>query len=201
MPSSEHGNPSYLQDGRKPGKQEPKREIKQVTTGNVTQRQSLAQRVLASDPSDIRSQVLTSVIVPAIKEMVRKGFMTVLDLALYGSVRNDTGTRKAGNMRTPYNSMYDRTDRRAIRPSARAAFNFDDVIFEDREDAQAVLDVLVDDTYEYGMASVAEFYELSGLPTNHTDNKWGWEELNGANVMLVRDGYILNLPKPILLEG
>lgn len=203
MASSEHGNPSYLQGNSLTSKErqaKAEKHVEKVVTAGVKHKQPLMRRALASDPGDIRNRVVGDVVIPAVKEMVRKGFMTVLDLALYGEVRGDS--RKPGGMRTPYNSMYERDGRPSgRRPMARQAFNFDDIVFDDRDDAQAVLDNLVDYTVEYGMSSVADFYELCGLPTQHTDNKYGWEDLRGANVMLVRDGYIVNLPKPVLLEG
>ena len=53
---------------------------------------------------------------------------------------------------------------------------------------------------EFEQATVADLYELAGITSSFTDNKWGWMDLRGANVKRVREGYQLNLPKPILLD-
>ena len=74
-------------------------------------------------------------------------------------------------------------------------------MLEDRRDAEAVLEHLIDYTVEYEMASVADFYELVDFPTTYIDNKYGWNDLRNARVLRVRDGYILDLPKPEALEG
>lgn len=68
------------------------------------------------------------------------------------------------------------------------------MILVSRDEAQLVLDTLIDiiDTYEF--ASVADLYDLAGLPTTYVDNKWGWGSLQYAEVRQVREGYLLDLP-------
>ena len=43
---------------------------------------------------------------------------------------------------------------------------------------------------------MADFYELAGIESEWTDEKYGWGELSEARVERVRNGYIVALPKP-----
>lgn len=49
---------------------------------------------------------------------------------------------------------------------------------------------------KYETVSVADLYELLGLDFNYTDEKWGWVNLDDAGIRRVRNGYLLDLPKP-----
>ena len=76
----------------------------------------------------------------------------------------------------------------------RARLNFDDIILESRGEAEEVLSHLLELVENYGVASVADLYELVGITGSFTDNKYGWTNLSTASVSRVRDGYLLNLP-------
>ena len=81
----------------------------------------------------------------------------------------------------------------------RVRQNFDDIVMESRTDAEEVLTRLLDFIDNYGIVSIAEFYDMIGFETSYADFKYGWEELGQAVVTRVRDGYVLHLPRPIQL--
>ena len=81
----------------------------------------------------------------------------------------------------------------------RVRQNFDDIVMESRQDAEEVLTRLLDFIDNYGIVSIAEFYDMIGQETSYADFKYGWEELGQAVITRVRDGYVLHLPKPIQL--
>jgi hypothetical protein len=56
----------------------------------------------------------------------------------------------------------------------------------------ARLDELID---VYGMASVADLYDLVGISGQYTDNKYGWTDVSSASRIRVRDGYLLKMPR------
>jgi hypothetical protein len=74
--------------------------------------------------------------------------------------------------------------------------DFDEIVLSSRREAEDVIDRLFDLVGQYGSATVSDLYELVGLPSTHTDNKWGWEDARGAGVTRVRNGYLLDLPEP-----
>ena len=68
------------------------------------------------------------------------------------------------------------------------------MILASREEAELVLERLLDIISKYEVASLADLYDLTGLPSSHVDNKWGWTYLNNTEIRQVRDGYLLDLP-------
>jgi len=57
-----------------------------------------------------------------------------------------------------------------------------------------------DPRHVYENVSVADLYELTGVQSAHTDQKWGWVDLRGSNVERTRQGgYVIALPEPVPL--
>ena len=73
----------------------------------------------------------------------------------------------------------------------------DEIIVSTRKEGEAILDELEDILRIFGQVSVADFYELVGIPSNYTDNKRGWKELRYTGLHKSRYGYTFSLPDPI----
>lgn len=71
-----------------------------------------------------------------------------------------------------------------------------DFVLAQREEAELVLERLMDIIDKYEVASLADLHQLVGLPSTHVDNKWGWSYLSNIEIRQVRDGYMLELPPP-----
>jgi hypothetical protein len=82
----------------------------------------------------------------------------------------------------------------------RAKHDFDEIVLDQRAEAEEVIDRLYDVVSRYEQATVADLYDLVGLSSTHTDHKWGWTDLRGAGVSRIRDGYLLDLPDPEPLD-
>jgi len=67
-------------------------------------------------------------------------------------------------------------------------------------EAEEVIDRMFDLVSRYEVVTVADLYELVGVSGEYTDAKWGWTDLRGAAAMRIRDGYLLDLPRPIYLD-
>lgn len=80
------------------------------------------------------------------------------------------------------------------RPQPRARAGDQDLIFPSREEAERVLEQLMLIIDKYDVTSVADLHEMVGLPTTHTDQKWGWDRLTDVVIRQVREGYLLDLP-------
>lgn len=74
---------------------------------------------------------------------------------------------------------------------------YDDVIFNTREDAEKTLHELEELCEKYDHVTVADVYEIAGIPANYTHNNFGWYTVKGVEVKCVRDGYTLGLPTPV----
>lgn len=74
--------------------------------------------------------------------------------------------------------------------------------FNTKAEAGEVLERLNALRGSYGEVSMADVYELCGLRTVYTDNKYGWRSFEGARVLNgYNHKYILELPTPVSLMG
>ena len=82
----------------------------------------------------------------------------------------------------------------------QGCFTSDDVasektFFATRRDAEEILNYMGDLIDEYRFVTVADLYDLIGVSGNYTDNKYGWTDISNAEIVRVRDGYVIRLPK------
>jgi hypothetical protein len=82
----------------------------------------------------------------------------------------------------------------------RSLFDFSNLIFPEQDMALEVIERLGDAIDEFGIVTVADFYDFIGQTGNgFTDQKHGWnsQAFQGAEVKRARGGgYFLNLPSP-----
>jgi hypothetical protein len=52
----------------------------------------------------------------------------------------------------------------------------------------------------YGLVRVADLYDLVGITGNYTDNKYGWMNIRNADIVRVRDGYMIKLPRAMPID-
>jgi hypothetical protein len=77
---------------------------------------------------------------------------------------------------------------------------FGEIILQTRSDAELVIDALRELIEAYGNAKVANLYALVGKSGDFTDQSIGWTNLSRAGVIQIREGYLLDLPKPVVLR-
>lgn len=143
--------------------------------------------------------VLSEVVLPAVRNTVAEGGKSTIDKMVYGERRTPRPSTRT-SYSTPFSriqyasrlgpSLPDQGPRAMLAGSREAS----DVIIPTREEAQLVLERLNDLVDQYETASLADFYDLCGLSASHTDNKHGWTNLRSATIQTTRDGFFLNLP-------
>ena len=52
----------------------------------------------------------------------------------------------------------------------------------------------------YGLVRVADLKDLVGISDNYTDNKYGWTNIRNAEIVRVRDGYMIKMPKAVPID-
>lgn len=186
--------------------QQSEKKVEAVITGKAKTRkkgemQKFADVFIAEDANNVKSYILMEVIIPAVKKAISDIVTTGIDMILYGEAGR---SRKNGAAsKVSYRNYYERESGRTRAGSAgrRSSFDYDDVIFDTRGDAEAVLDAMNDIISQYGTVSVSDFYDLARVPNdNYTMNRYGWTNIGGATAVRVRDGYILKLPRAIPLN-
>lgn len=188
-------------------KSEPEKSIKKVVSGAVmAKKKSLfkrfAETFVGEDVNNVKSYVIYDVLIPAVKatfaDMVNQG----LEMLFFpNEQRRGTRTsRDRGRSYVSYDRAYRPEPRQSTYVPSRAGHNFDEIILTSKGEAEVVLSHLIDLIDDYGIASVSDFYSLVGVQGNYMDNKWGWKNLNAAEIQKVRDGWLIYLPKAIPLD-
>ena len=177
----------------------PERKIEKVVTGDVKQRKKnglsrAADTFLPGDVNSVKSYILMDVLVPSIKRAISDIVCNGINMLLGEPNRGRNGSAGA---KVSYRSYYqDRDERRDYaRPRAQAQYSYDDIIFDNRGDAEAVLERMEELLERFDVVSVADLFDMAGISCNYTDNKYGWTDLRSAHVERVRDGYVISLPR------
>lgn len=198
------------------------KKVERITTGEVMQRKKpLTKRAkelfFGGDARGAFGFVAMSVLIPAAKDMVADAGREVIERLVFGEstgprrggYRGATGpvghTRYDGQFRpggySPPGWQRPQDPRREVSQRARSLHAFDEIILESRGEAEQVIETLFEMVSQYQQATVADLYELVGITSAYTDNKYGWTDMRGSGVQHVRGGaYLLNLPKPIALD-
>ena len=100
-----------------------------------------------------------------------------------------------------YNNCYPSSKNKRPEPESKERYDYDDVIFKTRGDAEQVLIAMGDILERYEMVSIGDFYDLSGIAGQHTDYNYGWKSLSGADFIRVPDGVMIKFPKAIPLNN
>jgi hypothetical protein len=186
----------------------PKRVERVTSASAVRRRRSLGKQFkhtfFGGDARTAMDYMVTSVILPSVKEMLVEAMSSGFERLIYGDSRPRRGTPMGPLGRISYDRMSSarRPDDRPPMPTrmsrqSRARHAFDEIVIQSRQEAEEVLDRLYDLISKYDAATVADLYELTGLESTHVDHKWGWSDLQGSAVGRVRGGgYLLDLPEP-----
>ena len=80
--------------------------------------------------------------------------------------------------------------------------NYDNIriSFRTKEEADEVLDEMLERVEEYGCATVKDLYELVDLPVNYTMYKYCWKNLDGAKVEECAGYCVLSMPPAELIK-
>lgn len=82
-----------------------------------------------------------------------------------------------------------------------ARYDYNDVIFETRGDAERVLEQMRAILARQKVVRVLQLYDLCRIEGTYVDNYWGWASLYDARVVSTRDGrYRIVLPPPMSIN-
>lgn len=183
------------------------KKIEKVISGSAKPKkkndvQKFADVFISEDVSNVKSYIIMDVLIPAIKKAVSDIVTNGIDMILYGESGRNKNNSSASKV--SYRNYYEKpNERRSTYNSStsRGGFDYEDIIFNTRGDAETVLDAMSEVISRYGVISVADLYDLSDVSTdNHTTNKYGWTDISGCKTVRVRDGYILKLPRALPLN-
>lgn len=195
---------------------EPVKKVERVVEGAVIrQKKPWNKRFMESfvegDGKSVGAYIWFDILLPAAKDTVADVFSQGIERMLWGEARSTS--RRSGNRPGGYNNYvsYNRygnnaalakrdDSRRPTSRKTRSAPSFDDIIIPTRVEAEEVIDRMFDLIAKYDFVSVSELCELLGLPSDYTDEKYGWVDIRNSGLIRVPNGYQLKLPRPEPLE-
>ena len=193
---------NYPSNSHKAREEVAEKKVEKVVSGKTSTKKKsgirkLSDKFLSEDVSNVKSYIFSEVLLPAAKKLVSDIVTNGTNMLLYGEIKN----KKGNSSKVSYSRYYDDRSRDYRSPVVRNNFEYDEIIFETRGDAEAVLDAMYDILNQYKVVSVAELYDLASITThNYTCNNYGWIDLRGSSVVRVRDGYILKLPRALAID-
>lgn len=163
------------------------------------------------DLPTVKESLIKEVIIPTIKDFMADIFIGGIERTLYGGSSRRKSDRGYSNglVRSSLDGYRDYTRNSVRRRSEEKErderaekFSFEDVVMRDRASAQDLLDTLKAAITKYGNVSVSELYDTLDVTenVNFTDNYYGWTDLSAAQIRRVRNGYWIDLPKPVSLK-
>ncbi|MDR1066191.1 MAG: hypothetical protein LBL35_01980 [Clostridiales bacterium] len=178
----------------------PEKKIEKVIAGAARPKkknelQKFADIFMSEDVNNVKSYILLDVLIPAAKKAISDIVTNGIDALLYG----ETGGAKKNSMssKVSYRSYYERENNRKDYTISRTktGYDCDDIILDSRGEAEAVLSRMDEIISAYGLVSVADLYDLVGVTGDYTGNKYGWTDIRSADIIRIKDGYLIRMPK------
>lgn len=180
-----------------------KKKVQSVVKGTVkTKKKSELKKIsdifISDDVSNVKSYIVMDVLIPAAKKAIFDVVTNGIDMILYGTTGH---TKRSSNpaSKVSYGSFFN-NNRDPREPYRMEAYNYDEISFEYRSDAEAVLMQMDEMMSTYQIVSVADLYDLVGKTCPYTANNYGWTDIRSAQVIRTREGYKIKLPKALPLK-
>lgn len=201
----------------KPAEEKKKPEIKPIVSGKVIEKKPslfkrLGEAFTGDDTQTVGQYLMFDVVVPTVKALVLDLVNQGLERKFYGDGRGSN----SGARRTGYATTYNRptatsypgkpmtsagsNGRREMSERARAAHDFDEIILPEKGAGEIVLDTMQEYINDAGLVTVGTMLSLVGITPAFTDEKYGWYDLGSSRTVRVREGYLLQMPRPVQLD-
>jgi hypothetical protein len=168
---------------------------------------------ITHDMGIVKDYLIDDILIPAIKDTIVDTICSAVNMIFKGSPGKGSSSRRwnSNPNRTDYGSIYRTTDTGIYRRddrrdepqvSRRSTMDYMDIPFNNRADAEAVLEQMRDILEQYPSVSVADFYELVGYNygSNWTCHDFGWTDLSGVIVTWSHGAWIIALPKAVPIK-
>ena len=180
------------------------RRVEKIVKGTVKTRKKtfgskVAKAIFAEDLPDVKEHVVWDVMIPGIRDGIRNSLINIVESIFGGGF----GGSKSSGTRVSYRGGGRDYSRDYDRPRSRRSegmYIFEDVIFDNRGEAEAVKEEMQYNIERYHYVSVLDFYDMCGLRTRPSDANFGWTNIDHATVERVSGGYLLRLPDCMPIE-
>lgn len=195
-----------------PEKEEP--QIEAVVTDGVkvskpTRWRRFRRSFIAGDASSVGEHIFWNLMIPSAKDALFDAGSTFLDMMIFGEKRHvrssgpsnvptqgigSTSKINYGTVMTGNNVTIPPNQHQLNAPQGR--FSPNDIVVPTRAQAESILAKMFETLERYNAVTVANLYSTVGVTADYLDHKWGWTNLDSADVKRVRNGVLLVLPPP-----
>lgn len=190
---------------KKEAQKQPEKRAEKVIKGKAkvkkNEMRKLTDVFISEDVGNVKNYILMDVIVPAVKKAIYDLVVGTLDMSLYGG-RGGGAKRSTADKVSyrDYNGVSRRDERTYNTNRTASGYSYDDIVVDTRGEAETVLMRMDEIMEEYESVRVADLYDLVGITGQYTDNNYGWTNIRNAEVVRVRDGYKIKMPRAIPLK-
>ena len=159
---------------------------------------------ISEDIASVKSYIFMDVLVPAIKKAIYDIVTNGIDMFLYGGTGK--GKNSSSGSKVSYSRYYEQKNSnggggyKGSENNRARGFEYDDIVFDNRGEAEAVKQQMQATIARYGVVTVADLYDMVDLTAPYTSQKYGWMDVSNAEATRTRDGYVLKLPRAVPIE-
>ena len=180
----------------------PDKKVEKVVKGTVKKKKrseisKFKDAFISEDISSVKNYVFLDVLVPSIKKALLDIITDGANMILYGDKKS--GNNRGASSRISYRD-YSGSGKREWPVPRRDDYDYDDLVYDSRDEAYDVLDGMQDIIATYGVATVADMCDLSGVTCQYPDNRYGWMNIKSAQVVHRGDGYTIKMPKAVPID-
>ena len=163
--------------------------------------------------NQIKSYLISDVLIPAVKGFVEDSVLAILDNVLHPDTSNVNYSKRSGlprnnNERIRYDQVSKRSNLRSVgvSDSRKSPEDYNNLVYASRGEAEVTLRRLYDIVSEFGVASVYDYYKLNGVTGEWSTDKYGWDidsfpdPRSFGKVRHVPGGYSIILPRVSVIE-
>jgi hypothetical protein len=147
---------------------------------------------------NIANALFDSIVIPAMQSLTEDFVGEAVRMLVRGGKDASKGATRGRH--TAYHSQYSRRRRRRGGPTGRNVKRtrevYEDIYFDYREDAEAVLGRMMELIAEYRWATIGDLHALAEMDSNYTHERYGWTDLRRTRVQHTTDGYLITFPEP-----
>lgn len=161
---------------------------------------------IQGDAQSVWSSMIWNSFFPGLRDQVNDALHQGLDSLFNGGT---TAYRRAGHpsrssgisRHNPDKALGGRREvEQRISREERDRHDLSVIELDSRAEAEQVLEAMNATIDQFDVVSLADFYQMVRITPDHTDYKWGWEDLGGARIAHSRGSYYLDLPPVIVIR-
>lgn len=142
----------------------------------------------------IKEHLIWDMFVPRMQEFLHDGWDDVGDVLFQGG-----GKSRQSDSHVSYDSQY-RRNSQVHRPITRPAYDYQEVVWSSRAEAERLLRVMNAILREYKVVTLLDYNDEVGYQTYPGQSHYGWIRLDSARVERTYDGWVVVLPRPVEID-